>query len=75
MKIIAETEDSITISKKAFNSLIEDARKLEALECGGVDNWQWYGEALNNYFGDTEDDEGMDDAEVADFVAAYQRNR
>lgn len=28
--------------------------KLDALEAGGVDNWEWYGEALKEWFAENE---------------------
>ena len=38
----------ITISKKEYLSLLVTAEVLTRLEIGGVDNWEWYGESLNN---------------------------
>ena len=29
-------------------SPLRDSDKLHRLECGGVDNWEWYSEALND---------------------------
>lgn len=43
------------ISKEEYESLVQRDRKLTALENGGVDNWEWYGEALSSL--DDEDDE------------------
>lgn len=40
------TEETITITKKEYQSLLQDSRKLAALENGGVDNWEWYSESL-----------------------------
>lgn len=40
------------ITKEEYDSLIHRSEKLEALEQGGVDNWEWYSESLSNYFGD-----------------------
>lgn len=31
--------------------------KLSALEAGGVDNWEWYGESLKEWFAENEVDE------------------
>jgi len=33
-------EETVTISKKEYESLKEDARWLQCLESAGVDNWQ-----------------------------------
>ena len=35
--------------------------KLEALEAGGVDNWEWYGESLKEYRATIELEERADD--------------
>jgi hypothetical protein len=37
------------ISKKKLLSLLEDSFRLCALECGGVDNWSWYGNSVRDY--------------------------
>ena len=47
---INDTEDTIT--KAEYDSLIHNSEVLEALEQGGVDNWEWYGESISQYFGD-----------------------
>jgi len=36
------SEETITISKKEYESLKEDARWLQCLENAGVDNWEGY---------------------------------
>lgn len=41
--------EAIIIPKNEFASLLRDSDKLYRLECGGVDNWEWYGESLNDY--------------------------
>ena len=51
-------EGTITITKKEYLSLRMDAEKLCRLECGGVDNWSYYGEALN-----PEDEPNLDEVE------------
>jgi hypothetical protein len=35
-------EETVTISKKEYESLKEDARWLQCLEGAGVDNWEGY---------------------------------
>lgn len=40
--------------QKEFYELYEASEKLEALEQGGVDNWEWYSESLRNYFGEND---------------------
>ena len=38
------------ITKEEYDELIHRDEILTALENGGVDNWEWYGESLSNYF-------------------------
>ena len=40
--------EAIIIPKNEFASLLRDSDKLRRLEYGGVDNWDWYGESLND---------------------------
>lgn len=54
----------VTITKEAHDRLLDSERKLNALEAGGVDNWEWYYDSLkdNGYFDDEDDeDEGLID--------------
>ena len=44
-----EENETITISKKAYDELYNDSLLLTCLENGGVDNWTWYGEAYQEY--------------------------
>lgn len=39
-------EETVTITKKEYESLLDDQKWRIALENGGVDNWEWYGESL-----------------------------
>ena len=32
-------------------------KKLQALEAGGVDNWEWYSESLKDWFKEQDDEE------------------
>ncbi len=41
--------ERISISKEELISLIAASEKLEALECGGVDNWSYYCESKADY--------------------------
>lgn len=54
-----EPEEMVTITKKEYESLLDDAKWRQALEMGGVDNWDWYHDSLKDggYFDDEEDDE------------------
>ena len=52
-----EIEEMIGIPKKEYAQLLDDSRKLNALENGGVDNWSFYGEAMSEYYGNNGDEE------------------
>jgi len=39
-------EDTVTIPLSEYEALVEDANTLAKLYAGGVDNWEWYEEAL-----------------------------
>lgn len=41
-----DEEETITIKKSEYDDLIENSKKLEALEDCGVDSWEGYDEAL-----------------------------
>lgn len=41
-------EETVTIPKSHYKELVEDSHILNALRLFGVDNWEWYGEALDN---------------------------
>lgn len=49
-------ESSITISQQQYDELVQRSEILAALEQGGVDNWEWYGQSLKDYFGEEEPD-------------------
>lgn len=44
----------VMIEKEKLLELMVDSLKLQALEEGGVDNWDWYGEAIEQFL-DNED--------------------
>ena len=39
-------EETITISKKEYESLLEDQKLLQCLQDAGVDNWSGYDYAI-----------------------------
>jgi hypothetical protein len=49
--------ETVTISKKEYETLQRDARMLAALQAGGVDNWYWYGETLEAFWAEEEENE------------------
>ena len=48
------TSNTVVITKEGLIELLEAYYTLTALECGGVDNWEWSGESssdfLDNYW-------------------------
>lgn len=51
----------VQISEKELKELMRAKAKLDALEAGGVDNWEWYGESLKEFRKETELEELIDD--------------
>jgi hypothetical protein len=43
------TEETVTISKKLYEELLDSDLKLNCLENSGVDNWTWYDVAMEEY--------------------------
>lgn len=41
--------DTVTITKKRLAELLTAEDKLRCLENGGVDNWEWYGDSLQEH--------------------------
>jgi len=37
------------ISESDLRELLHDSLKLSALESGGVDNWEWYGDSIFDF--------------------------
>lgn len=66
----------MTISAQRLKELERAEAKLNALEAGGVDNWEWYGESLKEYRKENEieekRDELLDELEVAFGESAYE---
>ena len=48
--------DIIEISSERYKNLLHSEEILNRLYAAGVDNWEWYGDALNN-----NDDESYED--------------
>lgn len=40
------SDETVEVSKKYLEELERESRILDALYAGGVDNWEWYDEAL-----------------------------
>ena len=43
----------IQIEEKDYKKLLRAATKLDALEAGGVDNWEWYSASLEGWYKET----------------------
>jgi len=44
------------ITEEEYKNLVHRNEVLEALEQGGVDNWEWYGESIQQYFKEEAED-------------------
>lgn len=42
-------EKTYVVYENELRELIHDSLKLMALENSGVDNWEWYGDSLNDF--------------------------
>lgn len=42
-------KDLMVITVREYKSLLKDSLVLTALESGGVDNWDWYGESIGDF--------------------------
>lgn len=47
-------KSNILISEEELREFIESYMRLCALENGGVDNWNWYGESLRDFLKENE---------------------
>lgn len=45
-------ENKYIVPEKRLRELLETEARLAALEQGGVDNWEWYSDSLNDYLKD-----------------------
>ena len=55
-------EDNVEITKSEYNRMQREIAKLNALEAGGVDNWEWYSDSLAEWCKENELNEFMDNA-------------
>lgn len=54
MKIKKLSNGNYEIDEKTLKGLLVSRYELDALECGGVDNWHDYCDVLNDYLEDYE---------------------
>ena len=52
---------TVKIEQRKLLALLEAYFKLAALESGGVDNWEWYGDSLCQYLREDEMNKIQDD--------------
>ena len=52
---------TVKIEQRKLLNLLEAYFKLAALESGGVDNWEWYGDSLFQYLQEDEMNKTQDD--------------
>lgn len=61
------------VPKDELKDLLYDSLRLQALDCGGVDNWDWYGASIEDFidaakadYNVPEDDDDFDISDMAD---------
>lgn len=61
------------VPKDELKDLLYDSLRLQALDCGGVDNWDWYGVSIGDFidaakadYNVPEDDDDFDISDMAD---------
>ena len=52
--------ETIIVNKKEYQDLVDDSRFLECLRVAGVDNWDWYDAAVQDYYRAYGDEKGGD---------------
>lgn len=69
-------EKNYIISESELRDLLTNTYKLIALESGGVDNWEWYGESIHNFLNRFADENNLstEDREDLDFDAIAERD-
>lgn len=60
------------VPKDELKDLLYDSLKLQALECGGVDNWSWYGDSVRDFIDAAKADYNVpkddDDFDISDMA-------
>lgn len=60
------------VPKDELKDLLYDSLKLQALECGGVDSWSWYGDSIREFIDAAKADynvpEDNDDFDISDMA-------
>lgn len=53
---LSQEAEMVLVPKETYRQLNRARRKLNALECGGVDNWSFYDDALHQFYIDDEEE-------------------
>ena len=68
------------VPKDELKELLCDSLRLQALDCGGVDNWDWYGASITDFieaakvdYNVPKDDDDFDISDMADVDAEGYR--
>ena len=68
------------VPKDELKELLCDSLRLQALDCGGVDNWDWYGASIGDFieaakvdYNVPKDDDDFDISDMADVDAEGYR--
>lgn len=65
---------TVKIEQRKLLALLEAYFKLAALESGGVDNWEWYGDSLCQYLQQDEMNRPQDnDYDFRDMAENYMK--
>lgn len=64
---------TVKIEQRKLLNLLEAYFKLAALESGGVDNWEWYGDSLCQYLQEDEMSKTQDDYDFKDMAENYMK--
>ena len=64
---------TVKIEQRRLLALLEAYFKLAALESGGVDNWEWYGDSLCQYLEEDEMSTTQDDYDFRDMAENYMK--
>lgn len=64
---------TVKIEQRKLLNLLEAYFKLAALESGGVDNWEWYGDSLCQYLKEDEMNKTQDDYDFRDMAENYMK--
>ena len=65
---------TVKIEQRKLLDLLEAYFKLAALESGGVDNWEWYGDSLCQYLQEDEMNKTQDDDyDFRDMAETYMK--